>query len=57
MKKPKLNNNLEVNRFGQLIQWKDSPEIISGVKVVTIWERLGLISIKFNIVENQLKGL
>ena len=63
MKKPKLNINLEVNRFGQLIQWKDGPEIVDGWKCVIksrFTEALILFwanSIEFTIAKNEFKEL
>lgn len=55
--KPPINKDLEINRYGQLIQWADQPEIIQGVKVLNIYETCGIIKIKFTIVKNSFKGL
>ena len=58
-RKPDININLEINRYGQLIQWRDKPEIVNGI-YMKHHNRVGMhISecVEFTIVKNQFKGL
>ncbi len=64
--KPKINPNLEINRYGQLIQQRDELEIIDGAsrdeniivkylpdQIFIAWWQY----IEFTIVKNSFKGL
>lgn len=58
-RKPDINIDLEVNRYGQLIQYNDKPEIVDGIYMkhhnlvgMHISECTG-----FTIVKNSFKGL
>ena len=64
--KPEINKYLTINHFGQLIQWRDDPEIVDGLSrdeniIVKCLPGCAFIpwyqSIEFTIVKNQFKGL
>jgi len=59
MKKPKTNKNLTINGYGQLIQWKDEPEIVNGVEMKfhnIIGSHISN-NTRFTIAKNELRGL
>ncbi len=61
--KPSVNKYLTINHFGQLIQWRDQPEIVDGGKcvikscfiegLILFWKN----TMEFTIAKNQFKGL
>ena len=62
--KPPINKDLTINHFGQLVQWRDQPEIIDGWKckiksrftiesVILFWA----YNMEFTIAKNSFKGL
>ncbi len=52
--KPPINKYLTINHFGQLIQWRDQPEIVDGIEgFILFWKN----TMEFTIAKNKYKGL